>query len=69
MQDTNIPVTNDRLTSPGVRFLIPIMAAPKITGVESRNENLAASSLVKEKALAAVIVIPERETPGMSAIA
>ena len=40
------------------------MAAPKIMGVDSKNENLAAPSLVTPISSPVVIVIPERETPG-----
>ena len=46
-------------------FLIPkIETAPKV-GIESKNEILEASYLLKAKALAAVIVIPDLLTPGI----
>ena len=44
-------------------------AAPKIMGVDNKNENLAAPSLVIPPNNPVVIVIPERETPGMIASA
>ena len=40
------------------------MAAPKMIGVDSKNENLAAPSLVSPISSPVVIVIPDRETPG-----
>ncbi len=43
------------------------MAAPKIIGVDSKNENLAAPSLLRPISSPVVIVTPERETPGMIA--
>ena len=43
------------------------MAAPKIMGVDNKNENLAAPSLVTPINNPVVIVIPERETPGIIA--
>ncbi len=39
-------------------------AAPKMIGVDNKNENLAAPSLVTPINNPVVIVIPERETPG-----
>ena len=45
------------------------MAAPKMMGVDSKNENLAAPSLVRPISSPVVIVIPERETPGRIASA
>ena len=44
-----------------------IIAAPKIIGVANRNENLADPSLVIPMKRPVVIVIPDRETPGMIA--
>ena len=43
------------------------MAAPMIIGVDNKNENLAAPSLFIPLIKPAVIVIPERETPGIIA--
>ena len=42
--------------------------APTMAGVPSKKENLAESFLFNPIALPAIIVIPERETPGISAI-
>jgi hypothetical protein len=42
--------------------------APSIAGIESRNENLKTSSLQIPAAVPAIIVMPERETPGITAI-
>jgi hypothetical protein len=44
-------------------------AAPKMMGVDNKNENLAAPSLVVPISNPVVIVMPERETPGMIASA
>jgi hypothetical protein len=43
------------------------IAAPKIIGVDSRNENFAAPSLVISANNPVVIVMPERDTPGIIA--
>jgi hypothetical protein len=43
------------------------MAAPKIIGVDNKNENLVAPPLVTLMNNPVVIVIPERETPGIIA--
>ena len=43
------------------------MAAPKMIGVDSRNENRAAPALVNPMNIPVVIVIPEREPPGTMA--
>ena len=42
-------------------------AAPATTGSDRRKEKRAAASRLKPRNKAAVMVIPERETPGMSA--
>tara|TARA_B100001121_G_scaffold132605_1_gene116200 strand:+ start:897 stop:1019 length:123 start_codon:yes stop_codon:yes gene_type:complete len=39
-----------------------------MTGIDRRNENFAASSFFNPRKRAAVIVIPDREVPGMRAI-
>lgn len=49
------------------RCLDSSIAAPVISGVLSRKENLAASSLLKFLIRPPVIEIPERETPGIIA--
>ena len=41
--------------------------APKIIGVDNKNENRTAPSLVNPANNPVVIVIPERETPGIIA--
>jgi hypothetical protein len=69
MQETSIPIpkftviTEEFEITPGSLTI----AAPKIIGVESKNENLAAPSLFTPMSSPVVIVIPERETPGMIA--
>jgi hypothetical protein len=45
------------------------MAAPKMMGVDNKNENLAAPSLVTPASNPVVMVMPERETPGIIASA
>jgi len=45
------------------------MPAPTMTGVDSRNENLAAHVRVLSRNSAVVMVMPLRETPGTSAMA
>jgi len=45
------------------------IAAPKIIGADSRKENLAAPSLVSPRNNPVVMVIPERDTPGIMASA
>ena len=49
-----------------IRSLVLSVPAPRIMGIDSKNENLAAASRVKPSISAAVIVIPEREVPGIS---
>ena len=44
-------------------------AAPKIIGIESKNENFAATRRDKPSQSPAVKVIPEREVPGINASA
>lgn len=44
-------------------------AAPKMTGAESMNENFAASSLRSPDRSPALIVIPDRDVPGIRAMA
>src|SRR4030042_441754 len=69
IQETAIPIvkstviTEESEITPGSLN----MAAPKMMGVDSKNENLAAPSLVSPISSPVVIVIPERETPGMVA--
>ena len=71
MQDTSMPtikfkvITDGFVATPGSLT----MAAPKMMGVDSKNENLAAPSLVSPVSSPVVIVIPDRETPGTIASA
>ena len=46
-----------------------MMPAAKIIGIDSKKENRAAAFRVNPKAKPAVIVTPEREVPGISAMA
>jgi len=46
-----------------------IAAAPKIIGVDNKKENRADASLVNPVSNPVVMVTPERETPGIIAIA
>jgi hypothetical protein len=43
--------------------------APKITGIDNKNENFAASSRFNFKPMPATIVMPERDVPGIKATA
>ena len=67
MADTITPRMKGKLISEGLAPESSKTPAPNITGVDNKKENLAASSLVKENHLAAVMVMPARETPGINA--
>ena len=69
MQETRIPIVKFTFMIDEVEITCRnfTMAAPKIIGVDNKNENLAAPSLVIPSNNPVVIVIPERETPGMNA--
>jgi hypothetical protein len=69
IQETAIPIVKLRVIAEGsdIRPGSLTTAAPKMMGVDSKNENLAAPSLVKPISSPMVIVIPERETPGIIA--
>jgi hypothetical protein len=71
IQETAIPIIKSTVIAEGseIRPGNLTMAAPKMIGVDSKNENLAAPSLFKPMSSPVVIVIPERETPGMIASA
>lgn len=60
-----IPIQNDILLKS--KFLKSNIIAAAVIGVASKKEYLAALSLSIPKALATVIVIPERDTPGNAA--
>ena len=66
MQETNIPIKKFTVIIDGLEMTPGslTMAAPKIIGVDNKNENLAAPCLVSPFNSPVVIVIPERETPG-----
>ena len=62
------PTTNGALiTTEKSSFLDSNIAALAMIGAAIRNENLAASSLLKPLIRAPVIAIPERDTPGIIA--
>jgi len=71
MQETSIPITKLKVIIDEFEITCGsfTMAAPRIMGVDSKNENLAAPSLVIPVSSPVVIVMPERETPGMIASA
>ena len=71
IQETAIPIAKSTVIADGFESTPGnlTMAAPKMMGVDSKNENLAAPSLFKPISSPVVIVIPERETPGMIASA
>ena len=71
IQETSIPIVKFTVITDGFEITPGslTMAAPKMMGVDSKNENLAAPSLVTPPNSAVVIVIPERETPGTIASA
>ena len=69
IQETAIPIVKSKVIRDGFD-IIPgslTMAAPKMMGVDSKNENRAAPALVSPMSSPVVIVIPERETPGTMA--
>ena len=65
-QETSIPIAKFTVITDEFEITCGslTMAAPKIIGVDNKNENLAAPSLVTPISSPVVIVIPERETPG-----
>ncbi len=71
IQETTIPITKLTVTMDGFEITSGSLttAAPKMMGVDNKNENLAAPSLVVPVSNPVVIVMPERETPGMIASA
>lgn len=46
------------------RFLMLITPAPSMTGIDIKNENLAASSLLSFRRIPPAIVEPDRDNPG-----
>ena len=71
IHETAIPIIKSAVIAEGSEITPGnlTMAAPKMMGVDNKNENLAAPSLVSPISNPVVIVIPERETPGMIASA
>ena len=69
IQETTMPIVKSKVIAEGseIRPGSLTMAAPQMIGVDSKNENLAAPSLVRPFRSPVVIVIPERETPGIIA--
>ena len=63
------PTKKIELNSIALVLLIRNIPAPKIIGVASKKENLAADSRFKSENRPAAIVMPEREIPGMIASA
>ena len=70
-QETSIPIAKFTVITDEFEITCGslTMAAPKIIGVDNKNENLAAPSLVTPIRSPVVIVIPEREKPGIIASA
>jgi len=69
MQETRIPIVKFTfiIDECEITFGSFTTAAPKIMGVDNKNENLAAPCRVTPINNPVVIVIPERETPGIIA--
>ena len=70
-QPTIKAVKKPKIIGPVISFKVKSFsfktAAPAIIGIESKKEILALATLVKPKNKAALIVMPERETPGIIA--
>ena len=70
-QPTIKAVKKPKITGPVISFKVKSLsfktAAPAIIGIESKNETLALAIRVNPKNNAALIVMPERETPGIIA--
>jgi hypothetical protein len=71
MKETRIPIIKFMVITDGfdIRKGTLTRAAPNIMGAANKNENLAAPSLVNPINNPVVMVIPERETPGIIASA
>jgi len=64
--------TSNRLISPLLMDSISntdLRPAPKTIGIDSKKENLAAVSRFNPRHIPAIIVMPEREVPGIKAMA
>ncbi len=71
MHETSIPIMKSSVITDGLEMTPGSLttAAPKMIGVDNKNENLAAPSLFSPIRSPVVIVMPERETPGIIASA
>lgn len=70
MADTNTPINIENqstLVALATRSKVLKPPAKKINGTDNKKENRAEVSRVKPRKRPAVIVIPEREVPGISA--
>ena len=69
IQDTDMPTIKSIVMTEGFEIIWGSLstAAPKIIGVDSKKENRAAPSRVSPIINPVVMVIPERETPGITA--
>ena len=69
MKDATTPIMKLTSTIDGLAIMRGILtrAAPKIIGVDNKKENLAALDLVSPSKSPAVMVMPDRETPGIIA--
>ena len=69
IEETSIPIIKFKVITDEFETTCGSLtkAAPKMMGVDSKNENLAAPSLFIPVSSPVVIVIPERETPGTMA--
>jgi hypothetical protein len=70
--DTVKPTNSEKPSLPEAIVVISLnfnATAPKIMGAEIRNENRAAASRLNLRPMPPAIVTPERDTPGIMAIA
>ena len=70
--ETTVPsISNDQSTGSSLVASLYDSAPPErtIAGMESKNEKRAAAVLVRPNISAAVMVMPEREVPGIKAMA
>ena len=67
--DVRIPIQKKGVVRFSKTYPIFRIPAPKIMGMDKRKENFAALDRLNPKKRAMVMVIPEREVPGMRATA